>query len=115
MSVNYAAQTNTLLEIGSKIYWKLKRKKDKAIEVHWSIRGDMRCLAHSELLFKEERGIAKIYQNSMDMFCRENLDFLYTVIDIYTKNEDDSVKAQAVPLLSVKKTKRDRYAVFTFR
>ena len=114
MSVNYDAQTKTLLEIGSKFYWKLKRKKDKAIEVHWSIRGDMRRLAPSELLFKEGRGIVKIYPNSMDMFCRENFDFLYTVIDIYTKNEDDSVKAEAVTFLSVKKTKRDRYAVFTF-
>ena len=40
----------------------------------------------------------------MGMFCRENFDFLCTVIDIYTKNEDDSVKAQAEPLLSVKKS-----------
>ena len=47
----------TLLEIGFKFYWKLKRKKDKAIEIYRSIRGDMRRLAHC-YCYLEKKGVS---------------------------------------------------------
>ena len=52
----------------------------------------MRRTAHLYRLFRKE-DVQSTNGNSPDMFKRENLESLAKVIEIYTKNVDDSLKA----------------------
>ena len=53
----------------------------------------MRRLAHCYVLFQQQEGITCTYSNSCDMFNRVNFEQLSNVIEIYTRNEDNSMKA----------------------
>nr|XP_047134212.1 uncharacterized protein LOC124812135 [Hydra vulgaris] len=82
-----------IVYIGSKLYWKLHKKEDKAAEVFRSVRGDMRRLANCYNIFKQLDGIHALYSNSLDMFNRSNFEQLSEAIELYTKREDLSLKA----------------------
>ena len=82
-----------IVYIGSKLYWKLHKKEDKAAEVFRSIRGDMRQLANCYNIFKQLDGIHSLNSNSLDKFNWSNFDQLSEAIELYTKREDLSLKA----------------------
>ena len=91
---NLCRTDKIILLIGSKFYWKLKRKQDKAAEVFKSIRGDMRRLAHCYNVFKKQDRVNVVHDNSLDMFDRSNFQSLANAIDLYTSKDDSgSIKA----------------------
>ena len=84
----------TILYLGSKMYWKLQRKKDKKTEVCRGVRADMRRLAHLYDIFRKQDNVINNNSNSLDMFDRENYDQLASAIEQYTKTDtEDSIKA----------------------
>ena len=65
-----------ILTVGVRLYDKLKRKADKAVEVRKSVRNDMRRLARLYTAFKQQPNVTCHHNNAMDMFNRVNFDQL---------------------------------------
>ncbi|XP_065683106.1 uncharacterized protein LOC124805787 isoform X1 [Hydra vulgaris] len=82
----------TILMIGSCLYNKIKRKKDKQNEVRRSVRADMRRLAHLYTNFKKFE-IKSVYNNATDMFLRLNFRHLSSAISNYTSSENEEQKS----------------------
>ena len=58
-----------------------------------SVRTEMRTLAHLYRAFVSLEGVTKTYENIVDMFLRENFDYLCDSVDIITIREDKSTKS----------------------
>ena len=83
----------TILNLGSVFYGKIKRRKDKTVQVRRSVRAEMRGISTMYLLLLKQPGILQKFGDAMDMFCQENFPQLRTVIEEYTTSSDDSIKA----------------------
>ena len=83
----------TILKLGSVLYRKIKRKKDKSVQVRRTVRAEMRSIANVYLLLLKHPEITQKCGDCMDMFYRYNFNQLRNVIDIYTTYADDSIKA----------------------
>ena len=82
----------TILMIGSRLYDKIRRKKDKQTEVRRSVRADMRRLGHLFKNFKKLE-IQPIFNNATDMFLRKNFTNLKIAINLYTSSENEQQKS----------------------
>ena len=82
----------TILMIGSRLYDKIRRKKDKQTEVRRSVRADMRRLGHLYKHFKTLE-IQPIFNNATDMFLRKNFTNLTIAINLYTSSENEQQKS----------------------
>ncbi|XP_065641740.1 uncharacterized protein LOC124810140 [Hydra vulgaris] len=81
-----------ILMIGSRLFNKIKRKKDKQNEVKRSVRADMRRLANLYQNFKKFQ-IKTVYNNATDMFLRTNFMHLSSAILVYTSSENEEQKS----------------------
>ena len=98
-----------IVYIGYRLFKKLSHKKEKVATVYKSIRSDMRLLGILYNVFKSFEGVAQIHHSSLDMFLRDNFDYLCDAIDVFTVKEDRSLKAglrQNLYYLLVKAVKR---------
>nr|XP_047141048.1 LOW QUALITY PROTEIN: uncharacterized protein LOC124816074 [Hydra vulgaris] len=82
----------TILMIGSCLYNKKKKKKDKQNEVRRSVRAVMRRLAHLYTNFKKFE-IKSVYNNATDMFLRLNFRHLSSTISNCTSSENEEQKS----------------------
>ena len=73
----------TILQIGSVFYRRVRRKKDKAVQVRQTVRIEMRRLGFLYFELKKHK-ITKQHNNVQDMFIRDNFDSLRDAIDIYS-------------------------------
>ena len=86
-------QDETIVMIGSKLFRKLKSRKDKKVEVRRSVMTDMRRLGHVFTHFRgvlEQRNQATTSSTTAvpDMFKQEYLDILEEACVNYTSSED---------------------------
>ena len=65
-----------ILYIGSKLFSARSYKTEKMATVLKSVRTEMRTLAHLYRAFVSLEGVTKTYGNIVDMFLRENFDYL---------------------------------------
>ena len=82
-----------ILYIGSKLFSARSYKTEKMATVLKSVRTEMRTLAHLYRAFVSLEGVTKTYENIVDMFLRENFDYLCDSVDIITIREDKSTKS----------------------
>ena len=87
---NLIRKDSTLVLIGSKLFWAVRQKKDKYIEVCRDVRGNLRNLARLYSIFVTY-DITKKYDNAHDMFNRDNFDQLTKAIEAHTTNEDNKL------------------------
>ena len=81
-----------LLIIGTKLFSKLKMKKEKLTSVNRSVRCDMRLLAKLYLTFKQIEGVSQEKDNCLDMFSRQNFEELCEAFDQVTYTEEKKMK-----------------------
>ena len=82
-----------ILNIGTRLFDKSKKKLDKLSEVKQSVRTDMRRLASLYIHFKNQVIPKNTYQNAHDMFSRTNFDALTSAVLACTSKEDGGIKA----------------------
>ena len=82
-----------ILMVGERLYEKIKRKTDKAMEVRKSVCNDMRKLGNLYLHFKSQDGVVSQNNNILDMFMRCNFINLKQAIENYTEKENAKIKA----------------------
>ena len=82
-----------LIRLGVIFYGRIKRKKDKKLQVRRSVRSDMRILAYLYSRFSKQKSVKIVHGDILDMFQRKNFQQLRLTIEEYTSNQDDTVKA----------------------
>jgi hypothetical protein len=82
-----------IIYIGNKLYKKLTHKKEKVTTIRNQVRTEMRMLATIYNEFLSLNGVQQIHQNCLDMFCRENFDFLCDSIENLTRLDNNNIKS----------------------
>ncbi|XP_033101539.1 uncharacterized protein LOC117104801 [Anneissia japonica] len=93
-----------LIHIGQRLWYKIKTKQDKKMEVRRSVMTDMRRLACLYLeMLKHEETLGQIPSkegNVADMFKRKNFNHLEAAIDTYTRNNTSDIQTVKAGLKS---------------
>ena len=78
-----------ILLVGIFRFNRIKKNKDKAMEIRRSVRNDMRRLALLYTNFKVLKPPCQRYFNSVDMFNKENFSCVRNAVDTMCENGDD--------------------------
>ena len=84
--------TKIIIVFPNHVFLQTMYKTEKMATVLKSVRTDGHTLAHLYLAFVLLEYVTKTYENIVDMFLRENFDYLCDSVDIITIREDKSTK-----------------------
>jgi len=92
---NLCKTDEMILMIGSKLFNKLKVRKEKCASVDRSVRADMRALAKLYEIFKDLDGIEVTYNNLVDIFKSINFDHTCDAIEQSSIDENNVIQPGA--------------------
>ncbi|XP_057297360.1 uncharacterized protein LOC130627280 [Hydractinia symbiolongicarpus] len=89
---NVCRNDATLLKLGDVFYARVKRKKDKRVQVRKTIKSEVRIIGHIYDRALQQKQFNCAFNNSLDIFKRDNFSCLRLAIEKYTSAEDDTIK-----------------------